>query len=114
MALIFIVSGTPSEEIPKVGVWDLLVKKGGHIAAYAVLVVLWLRALETRLPAGPAGWLALVITVLYAISDEYHQTWVPGRNGTGVDVLVDTAGALVGLWGLWRGGAGGRPGVWGP
>jgi len=101
MLLIFIVSGTPSEQIPKVGSWDLPVKKGGHMAAYALLAALWLRALASRRPAGRAAWLALAITVLYAISDEYHQTSVPGRNGTGVDVLVDTAGAVLGLWG-WR------------
>ncbi len=104
MGLIFLVSGIPSEQIPDAGTWDLLVKKGGHMASYALLAVLWLRALELRFPTGPAAQLALVITVLYAISDEYHQTFVPGRNGTAVDVLVDAAGALLGTWGYaWRG-----------
>lgn len=94
MALIFIVSGIPSEHIPKAGVWDLLVKKGAHMAAYALLAVLWRRALgENRL-----SWLmAFAITVLYAVSDEYHQTFVPGRNGAFIDVLVDSAGALASL-----------------
>jgi VanZ family protein len=100
MALIFIVSGTPREEIPQYGRWDILIKKGGHLAAYALLTLLWLRALSSRLPTGPAAGLALGIALLYAISDEYHQTFVPGRNGTGVDVLVDMVGGLVcaGLW----------------
>jgi VanZ family protein len=41
--------------------------------------------------------MAFVVSVLYAASDEYHQTFVPGRNGTPVDVGVDAVGALVAL-----------------
>jgi VanZ family protein len=106
MALIFIVSGTPSEEIPKIGSWDSLIKKGGHMAAYALLAILWFRALESSMSARKAFWLALGLAFLYAISDEYHQTFVPGRNGTGQDVLIDTVGAWMGLWGWRRAGRG--------
>lgn len=101
MAAIFVLSGTPSDEIPKVEGWDVLLKKGGHMVAYAMLTVLLLRALETQTPTRKAAWLAVGIAVLYAITDEYHQTFVPGRKGTGIDVLVDAAGALVGLR-VWR------------
>ena len=101
MALIFIVSGTPSDDLPTVESWDPLLKKGGHMVAYALLTTLWQRALETRRSSRRAAWLALGITLLYAISDEYHQTFIPGRNGTGLDVLVDMAGALGGLW-IWQ------------
>ncbi len=114
MVAIFVVSGTPKDKIPELGLWDLLLKKGSHMAAYALLAILWSRALRSRLPplnTSPSGvgalesrrafWLALAITALYAISDELHQTFVPGRNGTGADVMVDAAGALLGLWG-WR------------
>jgi VanZ family protein len=38
--------------------------------------------------------LALALTVLYAASDEWHQTFIPNRSGQLADVLVDTAGAL--------------------
>lgn len=41
------------------------------------------------------------LSVLYALSDEYHQTFVPGRNGTFVDLLIDASGALVGLLLFW-------------
>ena len=101
MAVIFVLSGTPSDEIPKVEGWDVLLKKGGHMVAYAMLTVLLLRALETHTPTRKAAWLAVGIAVLYAMTDEYHQTFVPGRKGTGIDILVDTAGALVGLR-VWR------------
>lgn len=108
MAAIFVVSGTPSERIPRIGAWDLLLKKGGHMAAYALLAFLWVRPWQHRLPAARAGCLALVLTVLYAISDEYHQTFVPGRDGSVTDVLVDAAGACLALWLWWRYGGKGR------
>lgn len=98
MVLIFIVSGIPSEHIPKAGIWDLLVKKGGHMAAYAILAVLWCNALGAK---KFSWWAGFAIAVLYSVSDEYHQTFVPGRNGHFQDVLVDAAGALVGLI-VWR------------
>lgn len=104
MASIFIVSGTPSERIPKVGSWDVWLKKVGHMAAYALLAFLWVRPWQARLPAARAGWLALGLTVLYAISDEFHQSFVPGRNGRVTDVLVDAAGAALALWLWWRSG----------
>lgn len=105
MALIFLASSVPKEVVPDLGIWDLLLKKGAHVAAYALLAILWLRALVARCPTrgvtGATVWLALGISVLYAISDEVHQTFVPGRNGTSIDVLIDTGGAFLGLWG-WR------------
>jgi VanZ family protein len=67
-----------------------------------LLTLLWSRALQSRLPVGPAVGLALGITLLYAISDEYHQTFVPGRNGTAVDVTVDMVGALLAALIRWR------------
>lgn len=92
MGVIFYVSGTPSNEIPDFGIVDLLVKKGGHALAYAILAVLAHRA------TGSNG-AALLIAMLYAISDETHQLFVPGRNGQPLDVLIDAVGAVLGLWG---------------
>ncbi|MBK9053149.1 MAG: VanZ family protein [Chloroflexi bacterium] len=95
MGLIFWVSGTPANEIPTFGLVDFVVKKGGHALAYAILAVLARRATGNV-------WQAVVITVLYAISDETHQLFVAGRNGQPLDVLIDTVGGLVGLWGYRR------------
>ncbi|HEY54392.1 MAG TPA: VanZ family protein [Caldilineae bacterium] len=91
MLVIFWFSSQPS--LPKVSddFLDLLVKKGGHALAYGILWMLWWRA--TGRP-----WLALAFAVLYAIFDEVHQLFVPGRNGWWLDVVVDTAGALLALW----------------
>jgi VanZ family protein len=94
MALIFAVSHTPTEDIPAFGAWDLLIKKGSHFIAYAVLAILT----QIAIPHKGGAWL---IATLYAVSDEFHQTFIPGRNGQVADVLVDSAGALVAMLGLW-------------
>ena len=90
MALIFLVSGRQTSQIPHFGLYDLLIKKAAHLTAYAIMMLLALWAVRDW------RW-ALAITIGYAISDEYHQTFVPTRQGTVVDVLVDSAGAILAL-----------------
>ena len=69
------------------GVWDLVLRKLAHMAEYGLLWFLWHRALGWRSPA-----VAVAITLAYAAGDELHQSFVEGRHGTPVDVLVDAAG----------------------
>lgn len=92
MALIFYLS---SRELRLNLDWEFTVRKVGHMAVFGTLFLLWWRALPERTP-----WIAVVITVAYAISDEYHQTLVEGRSGTVRDVLVDTLGVAV-AWLTW-------------
>lgn len=102
MGWIFFLSSQPRlPSIPQ-GWLDTLWKKLGHASEYAILAVLWWRALgPTRLPEQRIS-MAWGLSVLYALSDEYHQIFVPGRNGTLVDLLVDASGALIGLLLFWR------------
>lgn len=74
-----------------------------HFAEYAVLAALLWQALRytPRLDRRAAA-LAFVLAALYAISDEWHQSFVPGRYPDIRDVLVDVAGALVALLLLGR------------
>jgi VanZ family protein len=104
MAAIFAVSNTPGDLIPSAGPWDLLLKKGGHLASYAVLAWLWLQALRPVVVSLRVLLTVFAIVTLYAVTDEIHQTFVAGRSGTPVDVLIDAAGALLGilLWCWWR------------
>ena len=74
------------------GVWDTILRKAAHMAEYGVLWFLWYRALERRTP-----WPAAAITLAYAITDEYHQSFVEGRHGTPVDVLIDAAGIAIAI-----------------
>jgi VanZ family protein len=103
MALIYAFSDRPN--LPQVGAgWmDFMVKKSLHALAYAVLLRLWLRALapEGR-PSGAVQAQALAICLLWAASDEWHQTFVPGRTGRTRDVVIDGLGALAALATLRR------------
>lgn len=97
MGVIFFLSSQPTLPSLPGRIVDTLTQKGGHVTEYAILAGLCWRALrETGQTARPAIW-AFVLAVLYAISDEWHQTFVPGRNGQALDVLIDAAGALAGL-----------------
>ena len=77
--------------------WDYPVRKAGHVAEYAVLGFLLLIAFFAW---GFQGWHAFLFAIaagfLYAASDEFHQTFVPGRAGRLSDVGIDTCGVLIG------------------
>jgi len=87
--LIFTLSSIPDLGTG-LGDWDLLLRKLAHAAEFAVLGVLVLRAVER-----PA--LAFLLASAYAVSDEIHQIFVPGRLGSPLDVLIDVAGVAVGI-----------------
>jgi len=87
--LIFTLSSIPDLGTG-LGDWDLLLRKLAHAAEFAVLGVLLLRAVER-----PA--LAFLLASAYAVSDEIHQIFVPGRLGSPLDVLIDVAGVAVGI-----------------
>jgi VanZ family protein len=92
MALIFLLSAQPSPN-SGLGVADHILRKVVHFGEYALLAFLWWRALSTRMSARTATLAALAIASAYAATDELHQLFVHGRQGTPVDWLIDTAGA---------------------
>ena len=96
MGVIFAFSSIPSQEMPNFGIWDFLVKKGGHASGYALLALANLYALKDRAGARPYAW-AWLVAVLYAATDEFHQSFVPGRHPAVTDVGIDGVGALIGL-----------------
>ena len=78
----------------------VIVRKGAHMTEYAVLAVLaLLNCVAWDVPKRYAPKLAVAFSfaVLYAVTDELHQRFVPGRAGLFTDVLIDSAGAIVGL-----------------
>ncbi len=93
MVVIFVFSAQPKNDIPAFGAWDFLVKKSGHMLEYAVLAWLWHRALGKRL-----AWAAWGLAVLYAATDEFHQSFIPGRHAQLTDVGIDALGAAIGLF----------------
>ena len=92
-AVIFAFSSVPDLGTG-LGTWDLVLRKIAHACEFAVLGALLLRALRDERAALAAG-------VAFAISDEVHQLFVPGRVGAPLDVAIDSAGVAVGVL-LWR------------
>lgn len=94
MVLIFALSSQsnlPSPDDPWV---DFLFKKSAHATVFGILALLWWRAL----PAAPLRWSwAWLLTALYAISDEFHQSYVANRHPAARDVLIDVCGAALAL-----------------
>jgi len=88
-AVIFGLSSIPSLSTG-LGTWDELLRKGAHLTEYAVLGMLLLRAVGSLLPAFAAG-------IAYAVTDEIHQHFVPGRHSSPFDVAFDACGLALGL-----------------
>ncbi|HMC27935.1 MAG TPA: VanZ family protein [Verrucomicrobiae bacterium] len=86
---------------------QFIFRKGGHLSEYAVLGALFWNVWRKPVRSDPRSWrwseaaIALAFSALYAISDEIHQAFVPGRQAQVSDVLIDTAGAAIGLVLLW-------------
>ncbi len=96
MVLLFVLSSRPVLLEIENEAGNLSFYKFAHMIAYAVLTWLWWRAISPqRKTTWPIVLTALGLTILFGISDEIHQLFVPGRHGRIADVLFDSAGALM-------------------
>lgn len=94
MGVIFFLSSRP--DLPSLRLTPLNLQNVlGHLFEYGVLAYLLARALDRPPATRHAHLWAMVITMLYAASDEWHQTFVPGRHGDLLDWLVDIIAALL-------------------
>lgn len=114
MGIIFLFSHQPKDESIKysqLAIWllellhidlndwtmgnaTLVIRKAAHITEYAILCALLWRPIQTIFTQNTA-FICLAISVLYACSDEFHQTFVEGRVGCVADVGVDSVGVLL-------------------
>lgn len=84
-----------------------LIRKCAHLTEYALLALLVWRALRKPVRRDPRPWLwreagwTLLFCALYAASDEFHQSFIPQRQGRFHDVVIDSVGAGAGLLALW-------------
>lgn len=100
-ALIFAFSAQPDLTfVPDAGA-DLVVRKAGHLTVFGILALLTWRALARTTALRRAWAWALVLTILYAISDELHQGLVAGRHASVSDVVIDGIGALTAVATVW-------------
>lgn len=76
----------------------LLIRKLAHLSAYTVLGYLVINALKRHMTVNIKSiGMAFLICLLYAISDEVHQLFVPDRSGEVKDVMIDSVGAIFGI-----------------
>jgi len=95
MATIFIFSSMPSDSLPNFNFLDRLIKKGGHMLGYGFLAQTYWYAMRNTGRRHVFAWL---LAVLFAASDEFHQSLVPGRHASAWDVLIfDNLGAAIGI-----------------
>ncbi|WP_051620935.1 VanZ family protein [Paenibacillus sp. UNC451MF] len=75
---------------------EFIIRKGGHVTEFAVLCFLSIMTLLSKpIKTIPSIAMGSVFSVLYAASDEWHQSFVPGRTGHAIDVMVDSIGVVL-------------------
>jgi VanZ family protein len=99
MGVIFLFSSRPSLKTSTIDWQDFIIKKIAHFIEYYILASLLYSSLKrtSSLPRFYLLLLTITIAVFYAATDEYHQTFVAGREGRIRDVFIDSTGGLFSL-----------------
>ena len=103
----FLVPGISSQEMALI---HAFIRKAGHVIEYFILGLLLFRAFRG---GSAASWnwrwsfLAVMVVLLWAAGDEFHQSFVPARTASAVDVGIDTVGGIIAqfvgaLWDRYR------------
>ncbi|HAM38459.1 MAG: hypothetical protein A2539_06400 [Elusimicrobia bacterium RIFOXYD2_FULL_34_15] len=94
--LIFYLSDIPGLDTG-LGIYDLLLRKAAHIVEYFILTLLLYRAFRKSffLSFTAIIFWSSFLSLLYAVSDEFHQSFIPNRDGNFGDVLIDAIGILL-------------------
>lgn len=96
VAVIFYFSSLKQIKVSDFLFWDFVAKKTAHVTEYAILYALVYRATNKNFI------LAYFLVVLYAATDEFHQTFISGRTGTPLDLGFDSSGANISAYLLWK------------
>ena len=101
-SLIFTMSSLPTGTASQVVLTDYLIKKTAHMFEYGIFALLVYRAIGgDDFEIDRRGFLAVIAAMFYGTSDEYHQSFIPGRTARPYDVLFDTIGAATAILILW-------------
>lgn len=101
--VIFSFSARPTMTTTEVFWQDFVVKKTAHIAEYGIFAVLLYRALRSEgIDKIKAGMWVIVIAAIYGLTDEFHQSFTPGRGPTVRDAVFDTIGATTAIIVIWK------------
>ena len=102
-SFIFLLSSRPTNPVSQIYWKDFIVKKSAHLLEYGLLTILLYRALKKGgVEKQEAGVYSIILSVLYGVSDEFHQSFTPGRDPTVRDVLFDTIGSVLAVYVLWK------------
>ena len=88
MSLIFLFSTQESVQVSEEQILNFLFFKTLHVIEYGILFLLYVRATKNSL-------VSFFLTIIYEITDEIHQTFIPSREGRLRDVIIDTVGASI-------------------
>jgi VanZ family protein len=104
VCLLFYSSSRPAVIVSEIYWPDFFVKKIGHMIVYGLLFLLIYRALKNSVgkSLSKPELVAYILTFLYGVSDEYHQTLTPGRQGLIRDMMINGFGAGLVWLGLWQ------------
>jgi VanZ family protein len=96
MTVIFVFSSQSGDNLPNFLSWDYAIKKMGHATGYGLLALSYFHYLKYD---PKKYWLAWLLAIIFSATDEFHQSFVPGRHASAFDVLVfDNLGAAFALW----------------
>lgn len=96
LMVIYLFSSQPTVQTTSVDLVDFSIKKTAHFTEYFILTILMVYSLSktTKLRFSRVLLLAVFLSVFYAVSDEWHQSFVPGRQPRVRDILIDTFGVF--------------------
>jgi VanZ family protein len=100
---IFFLSSKPGLAVAT-GFLDFATRKPAHVMVYLILFILLFNALSctfNNFKKTNLIILSFAVTVLYGISDEIHQSFVPLREGKVLDIIFDALGAVIGSYIIW-------------
>ena len=94
--VIFTLSSLETIKVTELFLWDFLLKKSAHIFEYAVLFTLTFRASRRN------WFLTYALCIIYATSDEFHQSFVVGRTASVFDLAFDLSGMNIASYIIWK------------
>ena len=101
--IIFLVSAYPIARASEIHWKDFVVKKSAHVIEYGIFAALVYRALRSSgVKRENAGIYAIFLALLYGVTDEFHQSYTPGREPRVRDVVFDTIGAIASIYSIWN------------
>lgn len=98
MGFIWYLSSEPSDSVVRFGPYDSLIKESLHLVEFAILYGFWVLAFLTFGELSKrSNRIAVALSIVYAFVDEFHQSFVPSRSATVIDLVKD----VIGVCAVW-------------